>query len=82
MAVIALTDAEMSTLREIGATVPRALRGEFLRRFAELLEGRVDPGPGDAHRAARLAAAAVLHGPHPALAGRGAVNAAEMKFSK
>jgi hypothetical protein len=49
--------------------VPRALRGEFLGRFAELLEGRVDPGPGDAHRAARLAAAAVLHTPSKARRG-------------
>jgi hypothetical protein len=63
--MIALTDAEMSTLCEIGATIPRSLRGEFLRRFAELLEGRVDPGPGDAHRAARLAAGEIMHGPRP-----------------
>jgi hypothetical protein len=35
--MVALTDSEMNTLREIAATVPRALRGEFLQRFARLL---------------------------------------------
>ena len=74
MAAIAFADAQLEQIRMTAAQLPRRLRDAYLQRVVQLLNGR-DFGDGDVHRAARAAAGEIMHGPRPALAGRGAVTA-------
>jgi hypothetical protein len=69
MAAIGFTDAQLEQIRTIAAQIPRRLRDAYLRRIAEVLNGR-DFGDGDVHRAARAAAGEIMHGPRPAQAAR------------
>ena len=72
MAAIAFTDAQLEQIRMTAAQIPRRLRDAYLQRVVQLLNGR-DFGDEDVHRAVRAVAGEILHGPRPALAGRGAV---------
>ena len=54
--MIALTDAQLATVKDIAARlVPPHLRQSYLRRVAELLDGQ-ELGDGAIERAARQAA--------------------------
>jgi len=65
MAAIAFTDAQLEQIRMTAAQIPRHLRDAYLQRVVQLLNGR-DFGDGDVHRAARAAAAELMHAPRKA----------------
>jgi hypothetical protein len=58
--MLKLTDAQLTTLREIATLIPRAQRPTFLQHVAAALQGNSDPGDGDVNRAARAAARRVM----------------------
>ena len=78
VAVIRFSDHQLEQISAMATQIPRRLRDAYLQRVAQLLNGR-DFGDGDVHRAARAAAGEIMHGPGPALAGRGAVNRKESR---